>query len=107
MQTVINLIFAVVYLEPALSGSFYTSVRTKVPFSGILKRFPGVTKRVCVQKCRLSDNCNHPAIALENDDCLHLDSLAISNKEVTIDVNLLEEISTDLKVPGKCQGIDV
>ena len=82
------------------AGGFYSFVETEVPLSGILKIISGVTKRVCVLKCRISQKCVFSAIKLEKEDCLHLNKINFSNGEETIAVNLIMETKTDLKVSG-------
>ena len=83
------------------AGNFYSFVKRNVPLSGIIKTIPGVTRRVCVLKCRMSNKCGYSAMDTESDDCLHLSTLNIKGDEKTLIVNLFEETLTDLKVPGK------
>ena len=82
------------------AGGFYSFVETKVPLSGIVKTISGVTKRICLLKCRLSNNCNYSAIDLEKANCLHLNKIDNEDGEETVDVNLIMETKTNLKVSG-------
>ena len=82
------------------AGGFYSFVKRNVPLSGIIKTIPGVTRRVCVLKCRISKHCGFSAIDTESNDCIHLRTLNITGDEKVVTVNLLEETSTDRKVPG-------
>ena len=82
------------------AGGFYSFVKRNVPLSGIIKTIPGVTRRVCVLKCRISNKCGYSAMDTESDDCLHLSTLNIKGDEKTLIVNLFEETLTDLKVQG-------
>ena len=82
------------------AGNFYSIVETQVPLSGIIKTIPGVTKRVCMLKCRISKNCKYSAIDLDRADCLHLNKLSISNGERTLKVTLFQETSTERIYPG-------
>ena len=89
-----------IQFQDVSSGGFYSFIESKVPISGIVHTIPGVTRRVCVLKCRISEHCKYPAMDARGENCLHLNKLNTSGNDDTATVQLLEEISTNLKVPG-------
>ena len=70
-------------------GGFYSLVETKVPQSGIIKVISGVSKNVCVLKCRFSKDCTYSAIDVKSNDCLQLNKLNFFDGEDTLSVKLL------------------
>lgn len=101
LQTFVKIAVALfVQLHHISAEYFYSFVKRNVPLAGIIKIIPGVTKRVCVLKCRMSKNCGYLAIDTESKDCIHLRTLNITGGEKVVAVNLLKETSNDLKVKG-------
>ena len=101
MRRLVELSFILfITLTVVHAGGFYSMVETKVPLSGVVKTIVGVSHRVCVLKCRLSKKCEYSAIDLEKADCLHLNKINVSDGEQTVNVNLILEAKTNLKVSG-------
>ena len=91
-------IVALVYVQVLQTGNFYTLVKTDVPLSNIIKTIPDVTRRICLQKCRLSKTCEYAAIDVKRNECLHLNNISIPNGQETVSLGLLQELPTDKKV---------
>ena len=92
---------ASIHLEIVETGGFYSLVKTKVPVSNIIKTIQDITKRVCLQKCRISKNCKHAAIDIKSNSCLHLNNISMSNGQETVKVDLFQETPIDKKVVKK------